>query len=61
MDQAVWFRWLGVAGIEVRVNEQILAIDPFLTRPHCVVCGVDTSIPIALSSRQRSRSAISSW
>ena len=26
-------RWLGVAGIELRVNEQILVIDPFVTRP----------------------------
>jgi L-ascorbate metabolism protein UlaG (beta-lactamase superfamily) len=33
MDHAVRFRWLGVAGIELRVNEQILAIDPFVTRP----------------------------
>jgi L-ascorbate metabolism protein UlaG (beta-lactamase superfamily) len=33
MVHAVWFRWLGVAGIEVRVNEQILVIDPFLSRP----------------------------
>jgi L-ascorbate metabolism protein UlaG (beta-lactamase superfamily) len=27
------FRWLGVAGIELRAGEQVLAIDPFLTRP----------------------------
>jgi L-ascorbate metabolism protein UlaG (beta-lactamase superfamily) len=26
-------RWLGVAGIELRENEQILVIDPFVTRP----------------------------
>lgn len=26
-------RWLGVAGIELRANEQILVIDPFVTRP----------------------------
>src|SRR5690348_9112515 len=26
-------RWLGVAGIELRVNGQILVIDPFVTRP----------------------------
>ena len=26
-------RWLGVAGIELRVIEQILVIDPFVTRP----------------------------
>ena len=25
--------WLGVAGIELRVNKQILVIDPFVTRP----------------------------
>ena len=33
MDQTVRFRWLGVAGIELRVNEQVLAFDPFLSRP----------------------------
>jgi L-ascorbate metabolism protein UlaG (beta-lactamase superfamily) len=27
------FRWLGVAGIELKADEQVLAIDPFLTRP----------------------------
>jgi L-ascorbate metabolism protein UlaG (beta-lactamase superfamily) len=27
------FRWLGVAGIELRTNEQTLVIDPFVTRP----------------------------
>lgn len=26
-------RWLGVAGIEIKANEQILVIDPFVTRP----------------------------
>lgn len=26
-------RWLGVAGIELRADEQILVIDPFVTRP----------------------------
>ena len=26
-------RWLGVAGIELKVNKQILVIDPFVTRP----------------------------
>ena len=26
-------RWLGVAGIELRATEQILVIDPFVTRP----------------------------
>jgi L-ascorbate metabolism protein UlaG (beta-lactamase superfamily) len=29
----IWFRWLGVAGIELRVGEQVLVIDPFFTRP----------------------------
>jgi L-ascorbate metabolism protein UlaG (beta-lactamase superfamily) len=33
MDLAVRFRWLGVAGIELRVSDQVLLIDPFLTRP----------------------------
>jgi L-ascorbate metabolism protein UlaG (beta-lactamase superfamily) len=28
-----WFRWLGVAGIELRVRQRVLLIDPFLTRP----------------------------
>ncbi len=27
------FRWLGAAGIDLQVNGQILAIDPFFTRP----------------------------
>jgi L-ascorbate metabolism protein UlaG (beta-lactamase superfamily) len=27
------FRWLGVAGIELQAGEQVLAIDPFFTRP----------------------------
>ncbi len=27
------FRWLGVAGLELRVDDQVLAIDPFFTRP----------------------------
>jgi L-ascorbate metabolism protein UlaG (beta-lactamase superfamily) len=27
------FRWLGVAGIELGMNEQVLVIDPFVTRP----------------------------
>jgi hypothetical protein len=26
-------RWLGVAGIELRANEQVLVIDPFVSRP----------------------------
>jgi len=33
MDQAVRFRWLGIAGIELRASDQILVIDPFVTRP----------------------------
>jgi hypothetical protein len=27
------FRWLGTAGLELRAGEQVLAIDPFFTRP----------------------------
>lgn len=27
------FRWLGVAGLELRAGEQVLALDPFFTRP----------------------------
>lgn len=27
------FRWLGVAGVELKVGDQVLAIDPFFTRP----------------------------
>jgi L-ascorbate metabolism protein UlaG (beta-lactamase superfamily) len=27
------FRWLGVAGLELKAGEQVLAIDPFFTRP----------------------------
>jgi len=27
------FRWLGVAGVELRAGNQVLAIDPFFTRP----------------------------
>jgi L-ascorbate metabolism protein UlaG (beta-lactamase superfamily) len=29
----VWFRWLGVAGLELRTRQHVLLIDPFLTRP----------------------------
>jgi L-ascorbate metabolism protein UlaG (beta-lactamase superfamily) len=29
----VWFRWLGVAGMELRAGQHVLLIDPFLTRP----------------------------
>ncbi len=32
-QQSLEMRWLGVAGIELRANEQILVIDPFVTRP----------------------------
>lgn len=32
MNATVEFRWLGVAGIELRANGQTLLIDPFLTR-----------------------------
>ncbi len=32
MSTTVEFRWLGVAGIELRANGQTLLIDPFLTR-----------------------------
>ncbi len=27
------FRWLGVAGVELKVGEQVLVLDPFFTRP----------------------------
>lgn len=27
------FRWLGTAGVEIKAGEQVLAIDPFFTRP----------------------------
>jgi L-ascorbate metabolism protein UlaG (beta-lactamase superfamily) len=27
------FRWLGTAGIELRAADQVLALDPFFTRP----------------------------
>lgn len=33
MKTPIWFRWLGVAGIELRVGKQVLVIDPFFTRP----------------------------
>jgi L-ascorbate metabolism protein UlaG (beta-lactamase superfamily) len=33
LQRCMEVRWLGVAGIELRVNEQILVIDPFVTRP----------------------------
>ena len=31
--EPILFRWLGVAGIELRGGGQVLAIDPFFTRP----------------------------
>ncbi len=33
MRDPIRFRWLGVAGIEVQVRDEILIIDPCLTRP----------------------------
>lgn len=33
MAEPVWFRWLGVAGIELRVQDRCLLIDPFVSRP----------------------------
>jgi L-ascorbate metabolism protein UlaG (beta-lactamase superfamily) len=33
IGRPVWFRWLGVAGMELRAGRHILLIDPFLTRP----------------------------
>ena len=33
MDPTLAFRWLGVAGIELEMDGQILVIDPFFTRP----------------------------
>ncbi|MCX6031563.1 MAG: hypothetical protein NT169_19965 [Chloroflexi bacterium] len=30
---AVQFRWLGVAGVELTAGAQVLAVDPFFTRP----------------------------
>jgi len=33
MMPGIQFRWLGVGGIEIRVEQQILAVDPFFTRP----------------------------
>lgn len=33
MANAVEFRWLGVAGIELNIAGQILTIDPLFTRP----------------------------
>lgn len=33
MRHPVWLRWLGVAGIELRARQQVLLVDPFLTRP----------------------------
>lgn len=33
MTAPLWVRWLGIAGIELTVNGQALAIDPSFTRP----------------------------
>ena len=33
MDKKINFRWLGVQSIELRVDDKILLIDPFLSRP----------------------------
>ncbi len=33
MDEPLFFRWLGVQGVELRCAGQVLAIDPFFTRP----------------------------
>lgn len=33
MDSSLQFRWLGVAGIELRANGRTLVLDPFLSRP----------------------------
>jgi L-ascorbate metabolism protein UlaG (beta-lactamase superfamily) len=34
------FRWLGVAGVELDIGDQVLAIDPFVTRPRLrCLCG----------------------
>jgi L-ascorbate metabolism protein UlaG (beta-lactamase superfamily) len=33
MEASVRFRWLGVAGIELKAHDEILVIDPFFTRP----------------------------
>ncbi len=33
MDNLVGFRWLGVGGVELSAGGQVLAIDPFFTRP----------------------------
>ncbi|MCX6383142.1 MAG: MBL fold metallo-hydrolase [Actinobacteria bacterium] len=32
MDQSIFLKWLGVAGIELKVNEHVLIIDPYFTR-----------------------------
>ncbi len=32
-EVSLTLRWLGVAGIEIQAGEQVLAIDPFFTRP----------------------------
>lgn len=32
MASPVWFRWLGTAGLEIGIGNQVLVIDPYLTR-----------------------------
>ena len=32
MENPIYFRWLGVAGIELTINQKVLLIDPYLTR-----------------------------
>jgi L-ascorbate metabolism protein UlaG (beta-lactamase superfamily) len=33
MQNSLAFRWLGVAGLELTLERELLAVDPFLTRP----------------------------
>ncbi len=51
MDNGLTFRWLGVAGIELRLGDDILAVDPFFTRPKAVrlIAGrrVRPNVPLA--------------
>ena len=51
----VTFRWLGVAGIEVRAGGRVLLIDPFFTRPSFPRSGSAGSAPTANSSPSRCR------
>jgi L-ascorbate metabolism protein UlaG (beta-lactamase superfamily) len=32
MYQSIFLKWLGLAGIELKVNEHVLIIDPYFTR-----------------------------